>query len=1128
MIKNLLFFIYVVPLLVFSQNSIGVDQSVNVGLNEIFEIPVSLNSDGNFIAFQTDINFNSSAFNYQSYNVDNVALPNHNVVVNLVNESTLRILVYSGSNSNFSEGNFNFLNLQFTSLDIDGEFVFNFINTVSDSVNFTAQAFNVQVNSVPLVELNINGGNINQYSNLTSSVILSNTVQLKAMQFDLILPENFDINLNSIQATQRLANHNLTVNEVATNQYRILIYSSNNSVINIGSDNLFTFEYSTSETQIGSYQPTYELTELVNENNESITGTLNIAPLLILTNSFTIDDEIDMGTINLNESFNFSIDLMNNENNVHYINQIESNSFTTNINLPSQVVGQETKTIIFNFTPIELGVFSGIIQFYHSGNESISEINVTGNVISENYFTIQSQSIDNNSNNVLNIFLKNTLPVKGFQFDFIVPNGFSIDIDNVVNSTELNGFNSQVSHIDGLKYRLLYYDTNNEPIQPNFQSLISIPLIAQNSVSSGYYSVDFSETSIVGEQNQNIFSTTNTIPQFYYSSSQVQNSYLKLTDAISERGVSKKISIELINDAVITGVQFDIEIPSVFNPDTSSAAVVSRAEGFSLSFSHISGNLYRCLIYSTSNMNIPVGDSSILELSIFVNESAPFGNYEFNFSNITLVNTNNQNSSTPTTDTGFISISETTITLIGDNPLILEAGNTFTDPGAIASDINGNDISNLIEVTGSIDINTVGSYTFTYTLSDSNGNITSSVSRIVNVIYVSAPTITLVGDNPLTLEVGSVFSDPGATAIDAYDGDLTNSIVVTGNVDVSTVGNYTLSYNVTDSSGNPAATVSRTVSIVDTTAPIINLVGDNSLILEVGSSFTDPGATAIDSYDGDLTNSIVVTGNINVSTVGTYTITYSATDASNNTVTATRTVNVVDTTAPVLTVTGDNPVTVELGASYTDAGAIADGGETVSSIGTVDPSTVGTYTITYSATDAFNNTGTATRTVNVVDTTAPIITLVGNNLMQVEVGSTFTDPGATAIDTGDGDLTISIEVTGSVDVNTLGSYTLSYNVTDSSGNVAATVTRIINVVSSLGTETNENIFLRIFPNPVQSILIIEYSKPIKRVLIYNLLGQKILEYLPNNSSVEINLINLKTGIYLLKINDLRLKKIIKK
>ena len=73
-----------------------------------------------------------------------------------------------------------------------------------------------------------------------------------------------------------------------------------------------------------------------------------------------------------------------------------------------------------------------------------------------------------------------------------------------------------------------------------------------------------------------------------------------------------------------------------------------------------------------------------------------------------------------------------------------------------------------------------------------------------------------------------------------------------------------------------------------------------------------------------------------------------------------------DTTAPVITVLGDNPASVEQGATYTDAGATADGGETVSSSGTVDTSTVGAYTITYSATDAANNTGTATRTVNVV------------------------------------------------------------------------------------------------------------------------------------------------------------------
>ena len=91
----------------------------------------------------------------------------------------------------------------------------------------------------------------------------------------------------------------------------------------------------------------------------------------------------------------------------------------------------------------------------------------------------------------------------------------------------------------------------------------------------------------------------------------------------------------------------------------------------------------------------------------------------------------------------------------------------------------------------------------------------------------------------------------------------------------------------------------------------------------------------------------------------------------------TRTVNVVDTTAPVVTVTGDNPATTELGADYDDAGATAtdaSGTVTVVTTGTVDTDTVGEYTLTYTSTDASGNAGTATRTVNVTDTTSPVFT----------------------------------------------------------------------------------------------------------------------------------------------------------
>ena len=108
-----------------------------------------------------------------------------------------------------------------------------------------------------------------------------------------------------------------------------------------------------------------------------------------------------------------------------------------------------------------------------------------------------------------------------------------------------------------------------------------------------------------------------------------------------------------------------------------------------------------------------------------------------------------------------------------------------------------------------------------------------------------------------------------------------------------------------------------------------------------------------------------------------------------------------DSVAPIITVLGDNPATVELGTSYTDAGATADTGETVTSSGTVDTSTVGTYTINYSATDAWGNVGTASRTVNVVDTLAPVISSSATFTAaedQTSIGTVVaTDPSGTVI-----------------------------------------------------------------------------------------------------------------------------------
>jgi len=393
------------------------------------------------------------------------------------------------------------------------------------------------------------------------------------------------------------------------------------------------------------------------------------------------------------------------------------------------------------------------------------------------------------------------------------------------------------------------------------------------------------------------------------------------------------------------------------------------------------------------------------------------------------------------------------ITLIGANPLQHEVGTTFNDPGATALDTVDGDVTSDITVSGSVDSNTVGSYTLTYSVTDAAGNV-GTVMRTVEVVDTVAPVITLVGANPLQHEVGTAFSDPGATALDAVDGDITSDITVSGSVDSSTVGIYTLTYTVADAAGNVAAPVTRTVEVVDTVAPVITLVGATLLQHEVGTTFSDPGATALDAVDGDITSDITVSGSVDSNTVGNYTLIYSVTDAAGNEGTQTRIVIVVDTVAPVITLIGANPLQHEAGTIYADPGATAldeiDGDLTddITVSGSVDSNTVGNYTLTYSVTDASGNEATRTRTVNVVDTVAPVITLNGANPLQHEVGTTYIDLGATAQDVVDGDVTSEITVSGSVDSNTVGNYMLIYSVTDAAGN-EATITRNVNVIDTV-------------------------------------------------------------------------------
>ena len=144
------------------------------------------------------------------------------------------------------------------------------------------------------------------------------------------------------------------------------------------------------------------------------------------------------------------------------------------------------------------------------------------------------------------------------------------------------------------------------------------------------------------------------------------------------------------------------------------------------------------------------------------------------------------------------------------------------------------------------------------------------------------PVISLLGDNPLTLEVGSLFSEPGFTATDNYDGDVAGGVVVTGSIDSNTVGSYTLNYNVDDAAGNSAVQVSRTVDVVSVELPVITLMGAGLINLYIGMEYSEPGYLATDDAGADISGSVAVTGSVDWNTVGSYALNYNVVDAAGN------------------------------------------------------------------------------------------------------------------------------------------------------------------------------------------------------------------------------------------------------
>ena len=347
----------------------------------------------------------------------------------------------------------------------------------------------------------------------------------------------------------------------------------------------------------------------------------------------------------------------------------------------------------------------------------------------------------------------------------------------------------------------------------------------------------------------------------------------------------------------------------------------------------------------------------------------------------------------------------------------------------------------------------VGTHEVTCTATDASGN-SSSCTFNVTVTDVacalnanSAAPVPNVASLPTITRACSVTllaaDDP--TATDACGGIISGDTVDDRTYDAP--GNYTVHWTYTDSAGHTTTQNQDIVILPDNTPPVPDAASLPDVTGECSAAITGAPPTATDNCVGAGIVGVPLDP-LSYNTVGTHVVRWEFTDNAGNSTIQNQNVVVTDTHAPVVTLNGSASVTVECHTSYTDDGATAtDNCSTPpapTSSSDVNVNVPGTYHVVWSTTDAGGNTGSATRTVTVVDTTKPVITLNGANPLTVILGSTFSDPGATASDSCAGTIT-PVNASGTVNTNAVGSYTRTYTATDPSGNTQ-TATRTVNVI----------------------------------------------------------------------------------
>ena len=340
------------------------------------------------------------------------------------------------------------------------------------------------------------------------------------------------------------------------------------------------------------------------------------------------------------------------------------------------------------------------------------------------------------------------------------------------------------------------------------------------------------------------------------------------------------------------------------------------------------------------------------------------------------------------------------------------------------------------------DVFPLGETTVTWTAIDSSNNF-SSLTQLITVVDTTAPEVLAPDD--IVLEADSV--DQNIVNFDSVTSfDIQEVVIYLDAPDVFPLGETTVTWTAVDASGNSASTT-QTVTIVDTTKPILSIPDDQTVeATSLEQTFVEIGQA--DAHDITGISSIVNDAP-DVFPLGSTLITWTVTDNHDNITTAYQTITVEDTTAPTIIIPEDiTAETIDPMINHIKLGELITSDSVgVKSITNDKPNAFpfGSTTVTWTVTDISGNISEATQTVTLIDTTSPEI------FVPADIVAEATSLSGNMIELGEA---TGYDIMGIASVTDhpprffpLGETTIEWNVVDISGNTAS-ATQTVTIVDT--------------------------------------------------------------------------------